>query len=1014
MSMNDGNKKKRAKKKPEFGTLQEFLSSRKSTNFPNEKITHTRIGSKNLNVYGGAYVINDKKSLDTFYKLYYDKVIKKGLPEYLTEIQDRENGGPILIDLDFRYNNVSERLHAQHHINDILECYCDKLKELIKITDDTRCFNIYVFEKDEINILTEPGLTSDNKEYTAKDGIHIIIGLKMKHDMQKLLRVMVLDNIEDQVFPSLRDSQDPDNLLVNSTKDILDESISSGETGWQVYGSKKPGGKPYKLTYLYKCEYDEEGKTYDLTPAESDQLEKYKEKKKILQVFSIRNCNHWSNTEISEEMMEEWKKIEQEAEQQLLNCQNQVNYSSLDGEDSKFELYMATNQLDNIKSMEDLELAIKAFIFDSKDTKLINAHKYTMLLGEDYYKPYDKWLKVGMALQHTSEKLILTWIAFSSKSDTFDWDDCGTDIPNRWDHFKKNKKKSLTLGSIKYWANSENPEEYEKIRKETIDIYVKETLAHRGTEYDLARLVHFMYKDRFACVNLKKNGEWWEFGKKGKYTKHIWCENESGTSLRREISKTISVVYTEKEVEAFNIMRQLQSLPTNNDELAEENKRKIEKLTNESQIYNEIAGKCRRTTHKQNIMKECKDEFRDEYLLEKLDSDPYKLGCNNGIYDFKGEPYDVQELKNNKYQTVTKYKGVFRPGCPEDYISLSTKLDYVKINYDNEEHVQIVNEINTFMEQLFVDETLRQYMWEHLATAVIGTNSNQTFNIYNGNGSNGKSVLVTFMKKVMGDYADISVPITLIMGNRTNIGVASPEIANLKGIRYACMQESTKGDKINDGVMKQLTGKDPLTGRKLFHDPITFQPQFSLVCCLNEMPIITSNDGGTWRRIRKVDFESKFIDTAGGKKISEIKADKQFPMDKYLEEKFDTWAPFMLSMLIDIAQERMGLVNDCEKVTSASENYRQREDYLARFMKDKIDRTGNNQDKVLKTAVKTEFQQWWRINQGPNARVPPMTELIGYLDREYEREHNQNAGRHYKGWKIIYDGFDDEEFDDEA
>ena len=121
--MKDGNKKKRAKKKPEFGTLQEFLSSRKSTNFPNEKITHTRIGSKNLNVYGGAYVINDKKSLDTFYKLYYDKVIKKGLPEYLTEIQDRENGGPILIDLDFRYNNVSERLHAQHRINDILECY---------------------------------------------------------------------------------------------------------------------------------------------------------------------------------------------------------------------------------------------------------------------------------------------------------------------------------------------------------------------------------------------------------------------------------------------------------------------------------------------------------------------------------------------------------------------------------------------------------------------------------------------------------------------------------------------------------------------------------------------------------------------------------------------------------------------------------------------------------------------------------------------------------------------------
>lgn len=1011
MSNNVENKKKstKNKKKPkEFKTLQEFLVTKSSSKFPGEKITHTRIGNKSLNIFGGAYVIKSKKDLQTFYKLYNNKVLEKELPEYLTEIQDRENGGPILIDLDFRYNNVIERIHSRAHIEDIIECYCDKIKDLIKIDDNVKCFNIYIFEKDKINILSQPGTTSDGKEYTAKDGIHMIIGLKMKHDMQKFLRSMVLESIED-VLSDLRDSDDDENKLVNKAEDILDESISTGETGWQVYGSKKPGGKSYKLTYLYKCEWCIESEEYRYKEATSEQVKKFKENKKLLEIFSIRNCSHWSETKISDSMIEEWKKIEEEAEEQLKNCQNQINYTSLEHEDSKFDLYMATNQLESIKSIYDLQLVIKAFILDSKDTKLINAHKYTMLLGEDYYKPYDKWLKVGMALQHTSEKLILSWIAFSSKSDNFDWNDCGTDIPNRWDHFKKNKTKSLTLGSIKFWAKSENPVEYEKIRQETIDVYIKDTLSHRGTEYDLARLVHFMYKDKFACVNLKKNGEWWEFGKKGKYTRHIWCENESGTSLRREISATISKLYINKEIEAFNIMRQLQS-----GAIDAETTSKIEKLTNESHIYNEIAGKCRRTTHKQNIMKECKDEFRDEYLLEKLDSDPYKLGCNNGIYDFKGDPYDVQEIQNNKYKTVTKYKGLFRPGCPEDYISLSTKLDYIKIDYDNEEHVKIVEEINTFMEQLFVDENLRQYMWEHLATAVIGTNSNQTFNIYNGNGSNGKSVLVTFMKKVMGEYADISVPITLIMGNRTNIGVASPEVANLKGTRFACMQESTKGDKINDGVMKQLTGKDPLTGRKLFHDPITFQPQFTLVCCLNEMPIITSNDGGTWRRIRKVDFESKFIDTAAGKKISEVKADKQFPMDKYLEEKFDNWAPFMLSMLIDIAQERMGLVTDCEKVTSASENYRQREDYLARFMSDKIEKTGNSADKVLKTAVKTEFQQWWRINQGPTSRVPPMTELIGYLDREYERQNNQNAGRHYKGWKIIYDGFDDEEYDDEA
>ena len=56
-------------------------------------------------------------------------------------------------------------------------------------------------------------------------------------------------------------------------------------------------------------------------------------------------------------------------------------------------------------------------------------------------------------------------------------------------------------------------------------------------------------------------------------------------------------------------------------------------------------------------------------------------------------------------------------------------------------------------------------------------------------------------------------------------------------------QEASKGDTINDGIMKQLTGGDVLTGRHLFKDPISFIPQFTLCLCLNVMPTINSNDG---------------------------------------------------------------------------------------------------------------------------------------------------------------------------
>ena len=70
----------------------------------------------------------------------------------------------------------------------------------------------------------------------------------------------------------------------------------------------------------------------------------------------------------------------------------------------------------------------------------------------------------------------------------------------------------------------------------------------------------------------------------------------------------------------------------------------------------------------------------------------------------------------------------------------------------------------------------------------------------------------------------------------------------------AVMQEPSRGDKINEGIMKELTGGDPLQGRALFKDSVIFVPQFKLAVCTNHLFDIPSNDDGTWRRIRVCDF----------------------------------------------------------------------------------------------------------------------------------------------------------------
>jgi P4 family phage/plasmid primase-like protien len=254
----------------------------------------------------------------------------------------------------------------------------------------------------------------------------------------------------------------------------------------------------------------------------------------------------------------------------------------------------------------------------------------------------------------------------------------------------------------------------------------------------------------------------------------------------------------------------------------------------------DIVGRLAKTNDKKNIMTEAKELFFDPEFLSKLDTNPYLLCFENGVIDFK-----------------TKQ---FRKGYPDDYLSKTTKINYISIS--PQLHEPIINEINDFMYKLFPIKELHDYMWEHLASTLIGTSSNQTFNMYIGVGQNGKSVLISLMEMVLGEYKG-DVPLSLVTDKRTKIGGLAPEMVALKGVRYAVMQEPSKGDRINEGVMKQITsGIDPIQARSPYMtQSITFIPQFKLVVCSNEFMEIKSQDHGTWRRIRVVDFMSLFVET---------------------------------------------------------------------------------------------------------------------------------------------------------
>jgi P4 family phage/plasmid primase-like protien len=297
----------------------------------------------------------------------------------------------------------------------------------------------------------------------------------------------------------------------------------------------------------------------------------------------------------------------------------------------------------------------------------------------------------------------------------------------------------------------------------------------------------------------------------------------------------------------------------------------------------------------------------------------------------------------------------------------------------------IIKEINEFMAKLFPREELRRYMWEHLASVLLGTHDKQTFHMYIGEGRNGKSVLTTLIDEIMGEYKGI-VPLSAITQDRQKIGGTSAELVVLKGVRYAVIMEPSKKDVILEGPLKQLTsGLDPIQCRAPYiAKPIEFYPQFKLVCCSNVRMEIKTQDFGTWRRVREVPFEALFTENPVN---DDPDKPFQYLVDPSIVDKFPQWKYVFMAMLVKIAFRTGGAVSECDIVTMASKAYQESQDFIAEFIRDKI--VAHKDGKIKKQELNSEFTIWYMNTYGKGAPNPK--EVHAYMDKKFGKFEKNGA-----------------------
>lgn len=904
--------------------LTQHKVDKQATNDKSETHTNTRIGNKDAKIHGGSYAIPDSE-----YPEFMNKVkmaTTAGQYEYLTEKQLPE--GTLAIDMDLHYDyEVEDRQHGKEHIDDLIDVIFSTLNDMYVFNAEQNII-AYVMQKPDVNRVKEKNIT--------KDGVHLLVNIKMDRHAMKYLREQLMAKI-----PEIWDIP-----IINTWGGVFDEGVMKGTTNWQLYGSRKPHHGRYSVSYIYDIGYDETDNEF--IRDEINDVSAHLEELDWMNL-SVRNTN-LPTFQLKTSFISTYEKYlpvnktRTQFSRNNIPVRKSAGYSSL------------SKDLTSIKSQEELDSLYNEFMdsLTANDHKLISACKMTMILPSEYYGngSYDKWIRVCWALKNTSLDLLLAWVKFSSQTASFRFPDSIMECIEKWDETAVQSDGGLTLGSICHWAKTSNPTEYKDILNQSIYAKIEQSINYAVQnsnlnnkkngicgDADFAEVLFAMKGDEYVSAGIK-SVLWYRF------VNHRYEVCESGTSLRNEIGGTMRSLYNQKAQEYLHES-------TFQPDDAESKENELAKI--KAKVCMNVFAHLGKTTDREHIMIESRHMFYVMDFFDKLDQDPYLMGFNNGVMDFREK--------------------VFRPGKPEDYISMSTHINYINLDNNDKQQREIVHEITEFMHQLFPIDEEYEYMFDHLASTLIGNSINQTFTMYTGEGRNGKSVLISLMAKILGDYK-VEVPLSLVCGKRVAEGGTSAEKAALKGARYAVFQEPTKGDRINEGKMKELTsGKDPITCRAPYMtNMITFIPQATFAIACNVMMDVDSNDGGTWRRIRVAEFLSYFTEKP-------VKNDStkpyQFVVDCEIENKFDRWKEVFMSMLIDRVLKTNGYVKDCDMVMAASNKYRQSQDLFSQFFEERIVIDANKT--LTKTELYSEFSVWYSNNA--SGKTPTARETADNMDK---------------------------------
>jgi putative DNA primase/helicase len=167
---------------------------------------------------------------------------------------------------------------------------------------------------------------------------------------------------------------------------------------------------------------------------------------------------------------------------------------------------------------------------------------------------------------------------------------------------------------------------------------------------------------------------------------------------------------------------------------------------------------------------------------EQIDADPWLLNCENGVVDLRS--------------------GLRREHRMAD---LMTKL--APVTHDP---AAVCPTFERFLGRILGEEAdMLAFLQRAIGYGLSGSVRDQCFFVLHGPGANGKSTLLSTIRGLLGDYA-LGVDMETLLATKRPGQGANPDLVRLRGARFVTATEGTAERRLADGLLKRITGGDPI------------------------------------------------------------------------------------------------------------------------------------------------------------------------------------------------------------